>query len=136
MKFVDSFFPVENRLQEMIEGKLCVDASNSIGCCLGFYLMGCAIESPDLWSKFFALRPNVDLIWNQLSICEHQDWVQHWLPNLSLPHMEYMWTNLDIVEKLMACGFFVSNTFLVQELAARQRWLFSLRRAWIVAVAE
>jgi hypothetical protein len=50
--------------------------------------------------------------------------------------MEYMWTNLDIVEKLMARGFFVSNTFLVQELAARQTWLSSLRRAWIVALAK
>jgi hypothetical protein len=123
--FISETNSLQSRLAEMEDGLLSVDATNNIGNHFAVVVISHASCDRDL-ERLLALKPNLDLIWK----CISRHGIVHRI--LFEPCAEYLWTNLDIVEKHM-CQDSTRIPSVTEELRKR-RWLESARRAWIAAV--
>ena len=118
----------------MERGTLLVHARTNFGHCLWheFFLTACQ------WDRICRLRPPVRDIWTGSSLVFD---TQDMDANTTLVHIEYLWTDLDVVDNycskfVQLGGYYCMIQWIADEVDKRRRWADGLRQAWLVAVVQ
>ena len=125
--FISETNSLQSRLAEMEYGVLSVDATNGAGDHFAKILLH---YYPSYFVRLVALKPDLDMIWRSLAQGGGTSW--SFFVCSEAPSSEYLWGNLDIVEKWMRGKNETIFQPVFQKLAFR-RWLASPRRAWLLA---
>ena len=127
----------------------CIDAMErgALSVCFrnsdGYYLWENFVLSISHWVRLCRLRPPVCDLWGIKSTIEltRYDWGAKWTGDdpdaiATLVQMEYLWTDLDAVDKFCHLQLRRRVAWIADEVNQRRRWAAGLRRAWLAAVVS
>lgn len=129
VSFAKCYGNLQNCIEVMERGRVCVDAVNRSGTHFAIVLLYCKGPAHPLWARYIVLKPSLAVFWTCLLGGDvDEEWFRRRIVDAS-----YLWQDLDCIQEELGRHPAPS---VHAWIAAEVRWRQGiLRRAWVGCVA-